>query len=176
MKSIKWLNEFFLSCKCRAVRVASLTLFICSSIIIYPAASHANFNLEIKDSRGEVLLSYAISENDTWCIYWNHSVAGILVKDCYIFSAGDMLLKHSFQPHFAAGLGHIIGRGEQLSGKEGGYLIDNINEKVPGNTYYLRVGGVNVNHRILYKEKDVSLSDIAPGERVSIGVSGLQSN
>lgn len=176
MKVIRLLSDFFLICKCRAVSMAFITLSSSSSFIVSPAFSYEDFYLEVKGSRGEILVSYAITENERWCIHWNHSIAGILVKDCYIFYAGDMLLEYSYQPHFAAGLGHIMGRGEQLSGEEGGYLIANINEKVPENFYYLRVGGDKVNHRILYNENNVSLSDIAAGERVRIGISGLQSD
>lgn len=51
-----------------------------------------------------------------------------------------MVLMRSRQPDFAAGLGHIPGRGRQVSDGAGGYWIIDIDEPVPGDAYVLRPG------------------------------------
>jgi hypothetical protein len=83
-----------------------------------------------------------------------------------------MQLERSHQPDFAAGLGHTVGRGEQVSDGEGGYWINAIDESVPNNRYVLRVGAEAVNHRVVWREGDhrreVSLSARAFGQRVTI--------
>lgn len=79
-----------------------------------------------------------------------------------------MILERSHQPDFAAGLGHIPGRGTQKSDGKGGYWIENINEPVPGNRYLLRVGSASVDHRIIWNDSVISLSNSAAGERVTI--------
>ena len=75
---------------------------------------------------------------------------------------------------FAAGLGHIYGRGEQVSDGEGGYWINAINEPVANNRYVLRVGSTAVNHRVVWPSNEhttVSLSERAAGQRVTIELS-----
>lgn len=81
------------------------------------------------------------------------------------------MLERSHQPDFAAGLGHIPGRGVQVSDGEGGYWIEDIDEPVPGNRYLLRVGSKDVNHRIVWHDKVTSLSASVAGERVTIQLS-----
>ncbi|QJR00684.1 DUF1850 domain-containing protein [Halomonas sp. PGE1] len=107
-------------------------------------------------------------EGEAWCLEWNHSVAGFPVQDCYRHRDGLMVLERSHQPDFAAGLGHVPGRGRQVSDGEGGYWIEEIDEPVPGNRYRLRVGSPEVNHRLLHEGRRLSLSDQAAGERVTI--------
>ena len=107
-------------------------------------------------------------EGGSWCILWNHSVQGFPVTDCYENRAGRMVLVRSHQPDFAAGLGHIPGRGRQVSDGSGGYWIYDIDEPVPGNAYVLRPGRGAVDHRIQTGATVVSLSRIAPRARVRI--------
>ena len=109
-----------------------------------------------------------ILSGERWCLAWNHSVTGIKVRDCYRYQDGRMVLERSHQPDFAAGLGHIPGRGVQTSDGNGGYWIEHINEPVPGNRYLLRVGSMAVDHRILWNDTVTSLSTLAAGERVTI--------
>lgn len=103
-----------------------------------------------------------------WCILWNHSVAGFEVSDCYELRDDQMVLSRSHQPDFAAGLGHIAGRGTQRSDGAGGYWIEGIDEVVPGNCYRLRVGSAFVDHRIVAGQITISLSALAAGESVAI--------
>jgi hypothetical protein len=103
-----------------------------------------------------------------WCVLWNHSVQGFPVEDCYENRDHRMVLVRSHQPDFAAGLGHIPGRGRQVSDGAGGYLILDIDEPVVGNAYILRPGRGPVDHRISAGGTVVSLSEAAPRERVRI--------
>ena len=105
-----------------------------------------------------------------WCVLWNHSVKGFPVADCYENQDGRMVLMHAQLPDFAAGLDHIPGRGRQVTDGQGGYFILDINEPVPDNAYILRPGAGAVNHRLQVGDTVVSLSAVAPRERVRIAL------
>ncbi|WP_439331792.1 DUF1850 domain-containing protein [Onishia niordana] len=124
--------------------------------------------LEVRGRRDTLLASLSVPEGEGWCLEWNHSVEGFPVLDCYRNDQGQMVLERSHQPDFAAGLGHVPGRGRQVSDGHGGYWIEDIHEPVLGNRYLLRVGSLRVNHRLIHAGKTVSLSELAAGQRVSI--------
>jgi hypothetical protein len=117
----------------------------------------------------EVLFKLELSPGATWHIAWNHSVAGITVRDYYRWDGTQMIFMASFTPDFAAGLGHIPGRGRVVAGPRGYWLLG-INEAVTDNSYFLRVGSSSVNHRLVYHGTTYNLSAIAAHRRVSIGV------
>nr|WP_104203992.1 DUF1850 domain-containing protein [Halomonas saliphila] len=126
--------------------------------------------LAVLDASGETMVEIPLKPGMRWCLGWNHSVKKFPVLDCYRYQQGRMVLERSHQPDFAAGLGHTLGRGEQVSDGRGGYWIENIDEPVPGDRYTLRVGSPTVDHRLLWQsegdEHRVSLSELAAGERV----------
>ena len=121
---------------------------------------------------GEEIARFEVADGDEWCVLWNHSVQGFPVTDCYRNSAGRMVLVRSRQPDFAAGLGHIPGRGRQVSDGQGGYWILDIDEPVPGDAYVLRPGAGPVDHRLQVGDREVSLSAAAPRQRVRIELRG----
>ena len=137
-----------------------------------PAPAISSDRLQVVTDQGEMLVDIAALPGMRWCIEWNHSVKKFAVLDCYRNVAGVMQLERSHQPDFAAGLGHTVGRGEQVSDGEGGYWINAIDEPVANNRYVLRVGAEAVNHRVVWLVGDsrweVSLSDQASGQRVTI--------
>lgn len=126
--------------------------------------------LEVHTADQRRLVSMPMVIGQTWCVVWNHSVAGFPVHDCYRNRDGRMVLERSHQPDFAAGLGHVQGRGRPVSDGAGGYWIEDIDEPVPGNRYLLRVGSPEVNHRLVSGGTRVSLSELAAGERVLISL------
>lgn len=119
---------------------------------------------------GTELARLDVAEGGAWCVLWHHSVQGFEVEDCYENRAGRMVLVRSHQPDFAAGLGHIPGRGQQVSDGEGGYWILDIDEPVPGDAYVLRVGSLAVDHRLKVGDRIVSLSAQAEHKRVHIAL------
>lgn len=131
-------------------------------------ASDAQAKLDVVDQHGNVLITIPMYGSDTWCLLWNHSVAGFTVSDCFINQNNALLLYSSHQPDFAAGLGHLEGRGTVVSDGQGGYLITDINEPVSGKTLVLRIGSMAVNHRVLYEGRESSLSKVAAGQRVGL--------
>lgn len=136
-----------------------------------PASASAFMRLAVVTEQGDTLVDEAVPTDGRWCIKWQHSVEHFTVMDCYRNVAGVMQLERSHQPDFAAGLGHIFGRGEQVSDGEGGYWINAINEPVANNRYVLRVGSPAVNHRVVWpsgEHASVSLSEHAAGQRVTI--------
>jgi hypothetical protein len=133
-----------------------------------PAMALDAATLDVLDTEGTTILSVPVEEGDRWCLHWNHSVAGFLVRDCFAAIDGSMMLESSHQPDFAAGLGHIPGRGIMTSAPEGGYWIEEINEAIPGNCLRLRVGSMAVNHRLVFGSREESLSGIAERQSVRI--------
>lgn len=130
----------------------------------------ASPTLQVTRDDGTLLLSLDLSEEPSWVIEWNHSVSGIVVEDYYRYHEGQMLLTDSHTPRFDAGLGYIAGRGVLESDDDHGYWIRGIDEPVPGNAYYLRVGSPRVNHRIIHAGRVYSLSEVAANTRVKIEV------
>lgn len=124
--------------------------------------------LDVLRADGETIFHERVANGTRWCIFWNHSVQHFLVRDCFVADQGQMVLERSHQPDFAAGLGHIPGRGTMLSAPEGGYWIEDINEPVPNNCLRLRIGAPGVDHRIVLEQRDENLSAIAPREAVRI--------
>ena len=117
---------------------------------------------------GSEIARMSVPDGSGWCVLWNHSVAGFPVADCYENRGGSMVLVHSRQPDFAAGLGHIPGRGRLISDGEGGYWILDIDEPVPGDAYVLRAGSGPVDHRLKVGDTIVSLTAVAERQRVRI--------
>lgn len=125
-------------------------------------------HLEVIAADGSVLARTEIPRQTGWCLYWNHSVTGDGVIDCYVDDLGKMVLHRAYQPDFAAGLGHYPGRGILTSAEGGGYWIEDIDEPVPNNAYVLRVGSLAVNHRIVTNDDEINLSKMAEHTRVTI--------
>jgi hypothetical protein len=119
---------------------------------------------------GSELARLPAPEGAEWCLRWHHSVAGFEVSDCYRNRGGVMVLDHALVPDFAAGLGHIPGRGQQVSDGQGGYRIEGIDEAVPGNAYVIRPGEGPVDHRIQIGDTLLSLSALAPRARLRIAL------
>lgn len=124
--------------------------------------------LSVVNQQNQSLLQREVAEGESWCLHWHHSVAGFLVRDCFVIRDGQMILDSSEQPDFAAGLGHIEGRGVVVNAGPKGYRIQAINEPVPHNRLNLRVGAMRVNHRMVFQQQEISLSTLAAGQRVSI--------
>ena len=104
--------------------------------------------LVVVDEAGRVVTKEALGTDGRWCLVWNHSVTGIEVTDCFRAEDGRMLLEWSHQPDFAAGLGHIPGRGAMRSDGCGGYRIEGIDAVLPASGLAIRRGGPAVRHRI----------------------------
>jgi len=126
--------------------------------------------LTFTDSEQNLLYELDLSFSPQWIVRWNHSVTGVTVSDYYYWDGQNILLTDSHTPAFDAGLGHIPGRGKQLSDGQHGYFIIDIDEKVPNNTYAMRVGSLKVKHRIIQAGRTYSLSDVAERKRVVISV------
>lgn len=130
----------------------------------------ALYDLVAVHEDGREITRLSVPEGTGWCVLWRHSVQGFDVSDCYENREGHMVLVQSHLPDFAAGLGHIPGRGRQVSDGQGGYFILDLDEPVPGDAYILRPGLGPVDHRLQVGDTIVSLSAVAPRERVRIAL------
>lgn len=130
--------------------------------------------LEVVAADGAVLARLPLDPTGAFCLHWRHSVTGGSVADCFRFAAGaggsgtGMVLTRSYLHDFAAGLGHLPGRGHQVPAPGGGYWIEGIDEAVPGGQLPLRVGGAAVGHRIATADGALDLSALAAGQRVTL--------
>ena len=138
-------------------------------LMLLPVSAFADELIATRED-GTEIARLSVPEGTEWCVLWNHSVQGFPVADCYENQAGQMVLMHAHLPDFAAGLDHIPGRGRQITDGQGGYFIRDIHEPVPGNAYVLRPGAGPVNHRLQVGNTTVSLSAVAPRERVRIAL------
>lgn len=134
-----------------------------------PAAGGAPV-LRVEAEDGRQLLAVSLATDPDWVVTWNHSVTGVRVSDHYSYEDGLMLLTRSHTPAFDAGLGHIPGRGRVVSDGAHGYWILDLDEPVPGNGYWLRVGSPRVDHAIVHAGRRYSLSAEAAGLRVRVAV------
>lgn len=126
--------------------------------------------LVVTGPEGAELVRISLADEPRWHLAWHHSVTGILVRDFYELRDGTMLLTDSHTPAYDAGLGHIPGRGRAESDGRGGYWIHDLDEPVPGNAYWLRVGSMRVSHTLVHAGARVNLSELAAGRRVRIAV------
>lgn len=139
-------------------------------LLLLSAPAHAGTLRATLAEDGTEIARFDVEDGDGWCVLWHHSVQGFEVADCYENRDGRMVLVRSHQPDFAAGLGHIPGRGRQVPDGEGGYWIVDIDEPVPGNAYILRPGRAAVDHRLRVGTREVSLSAAAARTRVRIAL------
>ncbi len=151
-------------------KLASLLLFVVLGVTLSGALAAPH--LRVSKDDGTVLYDIALKPPYAWVLEWNHSVTGIKVDDYYFYDGERMILTASHTPSFDAGLGHIPGRGVVASDGDHGYWIRGINEPVPGNAYWLRVGSKAVNHRLVVGGKLYSLSAVAEHERVKLEIVG----
>ena len=151
----------------RRIKGGRRAALLLAAAIASTGGAHAETLIATRED-GEEIARFDMPRGSGWCVLWNHSVQGFPVTDCYENREGRMVLVRSRQPDFAAGLGHIPGRGRQVSDGQGGYWILDIDEPVPGNAYVLRPGRAAVDHRIQAGATVVSLSAVAARTRVRI--------
>lgn len=131
-------------------------------------ADKADSVLAVLNADGARVLEFPLRDGQRWCLLWNHSVAGFTVRDCFVYRSPHMLLERSHQPDFAAGLGHIEGRGWVRPDGRGGYWIEGIDEVLGDGGLRLRVGSPAVDHRIALSNTVTSISRLLAGQRATI--------
>lgn len=133
-----------------------------------PTAEIVTLDVATRDD-ARILARLAVPKGQEWCLEWRHSVTHGAVADCFSVDDGLMVLRRSFLHDAAAGLGHLPGRGRQRAAPGGGYWIDAINERLPGNALNLRIGQPRVGHRVTLAGRDaIDLSGRWPGKRVTL--------
>lgn len=153
----------------RALYLAGALVGVCLPMAI-SAQDAAPWRLSVSDASQATLVEIELPEAGRWCLVWNHSVQGFSVSDCFELKGGQLMLDSTHTPDFAAGLGHMSGRGTLESDDSHGYRIVDMQVPIPDNYLRLRVGDPSVNHRIKAGERLVSLSHLAPNTLVEIRV------
>ena len=136
---------------------------LAAALSLATSASAGTLSVE---ASGGTLVEVSVPDGGEWCLRWNHSVTGGAVADCFVNSSGHMVLDRSYLHDFAAGLGEVQGRGTLRPARGGGYWIEGIDERIPGDALPLRVGRASVDHRLEIGGREYGLSALAAGERV----------
>jgi hypothetical protein len=141
--------------------------FALALVLAASGGTAGSATLQVLNGTGRVVAEETLGEAGRWCLVWNHSVTDIEVTDCFQTKAGMMVLESSHQPDFAAGLGHIPGRGSLRSDGHGGYWIEGIDAAMPASGLVIRRGGPEVAHRLRIGAKERALPG-SQGERLII--------
>jgi hypothetical protein len=148
-----------------------VVLGILAALTAYGAWLRPGPELVVSTSAGAEVLRLPLRGDPTWEVRWVHSVTAIVVRDIYAWRDGRMLLTDSLTPQLdVAGLGHTPGRGELRDDGEGGFWIAGIDEPVPGNGYWLRVGGADAPLTLVHGARAYDLTRTHAGERLRIEV------
>lgn len=94
-----------------------------------------------------------------------HSVDKLPVQDWYVLRDGVLVQESTRLVQFGAGMGHIPGQGV---GHDDGDWWEVTGLDRPIGTLVLRVGPASVDHRLLYRGRELSLSACWPGRRLML--------
>ena len=142
-------------------------------IIFFTSAAQAvgeNYFLEFKELSGQAVLRLPLQSDETFTIRYIHSVDKTPVFEIFETDhKGRLTLQATYFKMFGAGMGHWQGRGFiDFDGKW--TWIKNIHE--PLGSFILRVGSLPVNHTLLYRKQEISLSKKWAGKRLQVTVTG----
>ncbi len=131
------------------------------------AAPTYSLDLTYFDS-GEPLLSVPLEKGERFNIHYMHSVDISPVVEVFALGKdGSLMLEESRFRMFGAGFDHWRGHGE-LIGDNGWERIVNIDQ--PLESFILRVGQKGVDHTLAYRGREINLTEVAAGKRVTISV------
>lgn len=129
--------------------------------------------LWIKDPLScESLLSLPLEADETFTIRYIHSVDQTPVFE--VFGAdpqGRLALQATFFQMFGAGMGHWQGRGVVDYDGEWTWIRD-INETL--GSFILRIGVPEVAHTLIYRDREINLSQKWPHRRVLLKIEGRE--
>lgn len=115
---------------------------------------------------GRTLVEFPADGGDTFKICYIHSVD--IKPVCEIFSVRKehgIFLEEMYFVMFGAGMGHWEGHGH-VSGDGEWIRIKEINK--PVGKFLLRAGSKDVNHRLVIREMDINLTDLAEGRVIEV--------
>ena len=116
----------------------------------------------------EVLLRLPLREDETFAIRYIHSLDLTPVFEIFeLDEAGNLALRATRFQMFGAGMGHWEGRGTIDFDGEWTWIRD-IHETL--GAFSLRVGAPSVDHTILYRDREIHLSDRWAGKRIIVTV------
>ncbi len=113
---------------------------------------------------GKTLLVFPLCEREIFGIRYIHSVDIKPIFEIFEVQPGGVLaLRETYFKMFGAGMGYIKGRG--ILGSDGEWIwIKDIHEPVNG--FILRVGSKRVAHTLLYRAREINLSQYWAGKRI----------
>jgi hypothetical protein len=106
----------------------------------------------------EVAVRVPLRGEPVWEVHWQHSVAGILVRDRFAWRDGRMVLTDTRTPLLdVAGLGYTPGEGE-LRRDGDDHWIAGIDRVIPGGAYTMRIGSERAPTTLVHRGRAYPLS------------------
>lgn len=154
---------------CRKSIGAFLIWGLATAVFCHAAAEGDRYRLLIQDPETDAeLLRLPLRADETFTIRYIHSVDHTPVFEIFeITPDGRLALNGTYFQMFGAGMGHWEGRGTLDFDGRWTWIRD-IHE--PLDAFILRVGAPTVNHTILYRDQEISLSQQWAGRRVRVTV------
>jgi hypothetical protein len=119
-------------------------------------------------NKGNVIAYFPFNEGSVFKIHYTHSIHLSDVVESYtITEDGNIKLFELVYEDFSIGMPENASDGEIFEQKNGKYYIKNMKRVFP--SFDLRLGKVKANHRLIFKDKEYTLSNyIEPGTWVRI--------
>ena len=156
-----------------AVLISILVIcFIIASIII--ASIPRQLALVFQPNRSAAKLAYIpITDKSQFKIKYTHSIHLSDVVESYQITADRQIRQYELKyEDFAIGMPSNADKGETFEQKNGKYYIKNMKRIFP--YFYLRIGQVRANHRVIFNKKEYPLSrSIKPGTSVKVEIRRL---
>lgn len=139
--------------------VAALALIAAVTFLLVAFFASAGHELVLRSGKtGEVFARYPMSEGDTFCVTFIHSVNQKPYTDMYRIEDGKIYAEETRFAEFGAGVETELNKGETLStGKNGEIVISNIHTEMKHLSYI--VGTVS-DHVLTVGEKEISLRNL----------------
>jgi hypothetical protein len=147
------------------------TLAICLSIaiiILVFLPLHRVLVFQYVRPAAETLAFIPLKDESRFQIKYTHSIHLTDVVESYKFSATGQIQQYELMyEDFSIGMPANAEDGETFQQVDGKYYIKNMRRLIP--SFYLRVGQVTANHRVIFRNREYPLSrSIKPGTLVKV--------
>ena len=114
-----------------------------------------------------------VNDESQFKIKYTHSIHLTDVVESYRITANQMIQQYELMyEDFSIGMPSNAEEGETFERKNGKYYIRNMKRVFP--SFYLRIGQVRSNHRVMFKNKEYQLArSIKPGSSVKVEIRKL---
>ncbi|WP_042456979.1 DUF1850 domain-containing protein [Neobacillus dielmonensis] len=153
------------------IRLITLIIIILMAILIFfPYRQAVVFQPR---DHSMVFAYFPINDDQTFKIKYTHSIHLSDVVESYKILPNKEIQQYELMyAETAVGMPANAAEGEKFEHKNGKYYIKNMKRTFP--YFYLRIGQVRANHRVIFQNKQYQLSkSIKPGTSVKVAIRNL---